>query len=101
MPETLHYHTEDHEGTQRYCCDFCDHWAMDRDLFAQHMQQRHDVALSPEDTPEAPHRAARPAAPPVARAVRAPQTGAPPTKVSEPANPPAQAEATPEKGASA
>jgi len=51
MSEALHYHTETIEGSERCQCEFCDHWATDRALFAQHMQQHHDVTLPAEDEP--------------------------------------------------
>jgi len=67
MSEALHYHTETVEGIERFQCEFCDHWATDRALFAQHMQQRHDVALPAEDGPVGDDEAAQ------ARAQRAAQ----------------------------
>jgi len=91
MSESLHYHTETVEGVDRFQCEFCDHWATDRALFAQHMQQRHDVTLPAEEEPADEDAAAQ------ARAHRAAQRAehrtTPPAAPKQAARPPAPAAA--------
>ena len=68
MNDVTTFRTEIQEdGTARYICLICDHWATDAELFTMHMDQRHSRGLvkASEEPEPAPAPEEEPAPEPV------------------------------------